>query len=204
MTDLYSLGCILYRLTCGRPVFRPGERSDLLYFHVAIEPKSPSARSRHIPQPLSDVILRLLKKNAEERYQSAHGVLADIEELLGRWQAGLQLEALPFVMGESDYPTRLVIPTFIVGRAHELGVLRETCESASRNGGGGGGGLHVVMLKGGSGAGKSKLLMETRRWACSKRAIFACAKFDQYKRGLPFSAYITLLRSFVNVCLPPF
>jgi len=141
--------------------------------------------------------MRLLKKNAEERYQAAHGVLADIEELLGRWNAGLQLDALPFVPGESDYPTRLVIPTFIFGRLHELGVLRETWETASRKGGG----LHVLMLKGTSGTGKSKLLMEARRWACSKRAIFGCAKFDQYKRGLPFGAYITILKALANVTI---
>jgi len=193
--DLYSLGCILYRLICSRAIFRTAEPSDLIYFHVAVEPKNPSSRSRDIPEPLSDIIMHLLKKNAEERYQSAHGVLADIEELLGRWTAGLRLDALPFSPGESDCPTRLVVPTFIFGRTHELGVLRETCDAASRKGGG----LHIVMLKGRSGTGKSKLLMEARRWACTKRAIFGCAKFDQYKRGLPFSAYVTLLKSFVNV-----
>src|SRR5262245_6579646 len=109
--DLYSFGCILYRLACGRAVFRTAESMDLIYFHVAVDPKSPSSRSRHVPEPLSDVIMRLIRKPAEERYQAAHGVLADIEELQGRWTAGLALDALPFVPGETDCPIRLVIPT---------------------------------------------------------------------------------------------
>jgi hypothetical protein len=169
---------------------------DLVYFHVAVEPKPPSSRNRHIPLPLSDIIVHLLQKGAEHRYQTAHGVLADIEELLGRWLAGLKIDFLPFILGESDHRTRLVLPTYPFGRVQELGVLRETCETACRKGGG----LHVVMLKGRSGIGKTKLLLEIRRIACLKRAIFGSAKFDQFKRDLPFSAYISILRALVNVC----
>ena len=168
---------------------------DLVYFHVAVDPKPPSTRNRHIPQPLSDLIMRLLQKGAEHRYQTAHGVLADIDELLGRWTAGLKLDFVPFVLGESDHRTKLVLPTYPFGRVHELGVLRETCETAWRKGGG----LHVIMLKGRSGIGKTKLLLEVRRIACVKRAIYGSAKFDQFKRDLPFSAYISILRSLVNV-----
>ena len=168
---------------------------ELVYLHVAVEPKRPTSQSRHIPDPLSLVIMRLLKKDAEDRYQTTLGVLADVEELLDRWEAGIDLDILPFSPGETDCRTRLVLPTYIFGRAHELGVLHTTCEAAGRNGGG----MHVVMLKGLSGTGKSKLLMETRRIACTKRAIFASAKFDQYKRDLPLSAYITILRSLANV-----
>jgi AAA ATPase domain len=168
---------------------------DLVYLHVAIEPKPPSERSRHVPEPLSNLILHLLEKNAEKRYQTAFGVLADIEELLGRWTAGLPLTELPFTPGQVDYRTQLIVPTYVFGRSHELGVLRETCEAAARKNGG----LHVIMLRGRSGTGKTKLLMEVKRIACVKRAIYASAKFDQYKRDLPLSAYITILRSLVNV-----
>jgi serine/threonine protein kinase len=195
VTDLYSLGCLLYRLTCGRPLFRVAQSFDLVYFHVAADPKTPISRDHHIMKPLSELIMRLLRKNAEERYQTAHGVLADIEELLGRWTAGLKIDALPFILGESDHRTRMILPTYPFARVHELGVLRETCEAAARKGGG----MHVLMLKGGSGVGKTKLLLEARRIACLKRSIFGSAKFDQYKRDLPFSAYITILRSLVNV-----
>lgn len=170
---------------------------DLVYFHVAVEPKSPTSRFRYIPEPLSGLIMRLLKKKAEERYQTAHGVLADIDELLGRWTAGLKLDFLPFKHGESDYRTRLVLPTYAFGRVHELGVLTETFEAVIKNTGE----MHVLMLRGASGTGKTKLLMEVRRIACIKRAIFASAKFDQFKRGVPFSAYITILRSLVNVTI---
>ena len=168
---------------------------DLVYLHVAIEPKSPSERSRHVPEPLSAIIMHLLEKTAEKRYQTAYGVLTDIVKLLDRWTAGLRLEDLPFTAGQVDHRTQLIIPTYVFGRSHELGVLRETCEAAARKNGG----LHVVMLKGASGTGKTKLLMEVKRIACVKRAIFASAKFDQYKRDLPLSAYITILRSLVNV-----
>jgi len=171
---------------------------DLVYFHIAVEPKTPSARNRHIPPPLSDLIMHLLQKDAEHRYQTAHGVLADIDKLLDRWMPGLKIDFLPFVLGESDHRTKLVLPTYPFGRVHELGVLRETCETAWRKNGG----LHVVMLKGCSGIGKTKLLLEVRRIACLKRAIFGSAKFDQFKRDLPFSAYISILRSLVNVCIP--
>lgn len=168
---------------------------DLVYLHVAVEPKPPSERERHVPEPLSGVIMHLLEKNAEKRYQTAYGVLTDIETLLGRWTAGLPLEDLPFTPGQIDHRTQLIIPTYVFARSHELGVLQETCDAAARKNGG----LYVVMLKGRSGTGKTKLLMEVKRIACVKRAIFASAKFDQYKRDLPFSAYITILRSLVNV-----
>jgi serine/threonine protein kinase len=200
ISDLYSFGCILYRLCCGRAVFKATERMDLVYLHVAIEPKPPSERCRHLPQPLSDLIMHLLQKNAEQRYQTAFGVLTDIEELLGRWIANLPLGDLPFSPGQADHKTQLIVPTYVFGRSHELGVLRETCDAASRKNGG----LHVVMLKGKSGTGKTKLLMEVRKIACVKRAIFASAKFDQYKRDLPFSAYISILRALANVLLPFF
>ena len=168
---------------------------DLVYFHVAVEPKDPKSRDHHIRKPISQLIMRLLKKSAEQRYQSAHGVLADVEELYGRWSAGLKIDALPFVPGETDHRTRMILPTYPFGRVHELGVLRETCEAASRKNGG----MHIIMLKGASGVGKTKLLLEVRRIACIKRAIFGSAKFDQYKRDLPFSSYIMILRSLVNV-----
>ena len=144
--------------------------------------------------------MHLLEKNAEKRYQTAYGLLVDIEELLSRWSANLPLGDLPFSPGQADHKTQLIVPTYVFGRSHELGVLRETCEAAARKTGG----LHVVMLKGTSGTGKTKLLMEMRKIACVKRAIFASAKFDQYKRDLPFSAYISILRALVNVLLPFF
>ena len=139
--------------------------------------------------------MRLIKKGAEDRYQTAHGVLADVEELLGRWTAGLKLEASPFDLCETDHPLRLILPTHLVARRTELGVLEETCERAARKGGG----LHVVMLKGLTGTGKSKLLMEAKRIACVKRAFFATAKFDQYKQGLPLGAFMIIFRSLVRV-----
>jgi hypothetical protein len=139
--------------------------------------------------------MHLLKKGAEDRYQATLGLLLDIDELLGRWEAGVNLDTLSFVPGATDYRTRLVLPTYIFGRAHELGVLHTTCETAARKGGG----MHVVMLKGSSGTGKSKLLMEARKIACTGGGIFASAKSDQYKRGLPLTAYITILRSLINV-----
>lgn len=168
---------------------------ELVYFHVAVDPKEPSSRSHNIPEPLSAMIMHLLKKGAEDRYQTTLSLLTDVEELLGRWEAGLKLDTLPFVPGDISCRTKLVMPTYIFGRTHELGVLHTTCENACLKGGG----IHVIMLKGASGVGKSRILLEARRIACTKRAIFASAKFDQYKRGLPLSAYITILRSLTNV-----
>jgi AAA ATPase domain len=195
IADFYSFGCILYRLACGRPVFRIAENMDLIYVHVAVEPKSPSSRGHHVPEPLCDIIMKLLKKGAEDRYQSAHGIQADIEELLRRWTARLPLDSLPFIPGETDRPALFITPTHIVGRTHELGVIRETCEAASRKGGG----LHVVMLKGKHGTGKTKIIMEVKKLACAKRALFGSAKFDVYRRDLPFYGYVTVLRALVNV-----
>jgi serine/threonine protein kinase len=133
-TDLYSLGCLMYRLLCGRPLFKAVQSIDLVYLHVSVRPKEPSARSRYIPQSISALVMRLLQKAAEDRYQTAHTVLTDIEELLGRWTAGLKLDILPFNPVKSGRGAQIVLPTFMFGRIHELGVLRETCEATSRKG----------------------------------------------------------------------
>lgn len=168
---------------------------DLVHFHVAVEPKNPAERSGHIPKPLCAMIMRLLEKEAEERYQTAHGVVADVDELLGRWTAGIKLDDSPFNLCQTDHPIRLIFPTHLIARSKELKTIRETCEAAVRKGEG----LRVVMLKGVNGVGKSKLLMEVKRMACVERALFASAKFDQDRQGNPFGAYITILGSLISV-----
>jgi hypothetical protein len=141
------------------------------------------------------MIMRLLRKKAEERYQTAHGVLADVDELLGRWTASLKLDASPFTVCQTDHPIRLIFPTHLIARSKELESIEGICETAAKKGEG----LHVVMLRGVSGAGKSKVLMEAKRIATIQRALFATAKFDHDRKGFPFRAYMTILGSLITV-----
>jgi len=101
-------------------VFRVAHNIDLVYFHVAVDSKSATSGDHHIPKLLSQLLARLFQKHAEGRKESAHSVFANIEELLGRWIAGLNIDVLRFEPGQSDHRTRDILASYPFGRVQEL------------------------------------------------------------------------------------
>ena len=188
-SDHYALGATLYWLLSGRPPFEGNDALELVHAHIARTP----APIEGVPAPLSDVVLKLLEKGAEDRYQSTHGLLVDLricqEQLLDDHPRP------PFVIAASDRPARFAIPEKLYGRDRERATLLEAFERAAD------GGREVVWVQGRSGMGKTALVQEVQRPIAGRKGIYIAGKFDQFKRGIPYASLGNALRPFVRQLL---
>jgi serine/threonine protein kinase len=130
--DLYSLGVTLYEMLTGSLPFNASEPLEWIHSHIARQPVSPGDRVLGIPQTLSAIVLKLLSKNAEDRYQTARGVEADLKTCLFEWGSAGRLET--FLLAEHDVPDRLLIAARLYGREREVAGLVDAFEHVARNG----------------------------------------------------------------------
>jgi PAS domain S-box-containing protein len=184
-SDLYSLGVTLYQMLTGVLPFAAADPLEWVHCHIARQPVAPTDR-RGVPEPLSVIIMRLLAKNAEERYQTASGLEADLRRCLTEWQSHGRID--PFPLGTHDLSDRLLIPEKLYGRELEVDALLAAFDRVVAQGG-----AELVLVSGYSGVGKSSVVNELRKVLVSPRALFAAGKFDQYKRDIP---YATLAQAF--------
>jgi len=192
-SDLYALGVIFYRMLTGELPFAASDSMELVHCHVARQPLPPVERDPWIPRQISAIVLKLLAKNAEERYQTAAGLASDLERCLAGWEAGGIDEFAP---GEHDRPDRLVIPEKLYGREPEVATLLAAFERIVR-----GGPPELVLVSGYSGIGKSSVVNELQKALVPPRALFASGKFDQYKRDIPYSTLAQAFRELVRSLL---
>jgi hypothetical protein len=185
-TDLYSLGVLLYQLLCGELPFAAGDAMQWIHCHVAREPVPPQLRSSDIDPTCAAIVLKLLAKSAEQRYQTASGLLADLQHCLGMAEA--QGHITPFVLACNDGAARLQIPETLVGRAAQIGLLEEAALHVAA-----GGAPELVMISGNAGTGKSALLAALQLSDAVAGAIVVTAKFEQHQRDIP---YATLAQAF--------
>jgi predicted ATPase len=187
--DLYSLGATFYDLLTGRPPFETIDPLELVHSHIARAPRAPSAVAAWIPEQLSLIVMRLLNKGAEDRYQSASGLKHDLERCLIAWQETASMPA--FEPGTLDFSERLLIPQRLYGRDAELAALTEAFEDTleSRPG--------LALVGGYSGVGKTSFINELCRPIVRERGYFVTGKFDQVARSVPYGALIQALRSLV-------
>ncbi len=188
-SDYYSLGATLYWLFTGRPPFVSDDPLELVHAHIARQPP-PLTR---VPRTLAQVILKLLEKNAEDRYQSAYGILADLR----RCQAIVagQADDAAAEIGAHDRPARFTIPERLYGREAELQTLLAAFDRVAD------GGREVVFVHGLSGMGKTSLVREVQRPIVGRHGAFVVGKFDQFKRGVPYASLADALRQFVRQLL---
>lgn len=183
--DLYALGATLYELATGEPPFgRDGDQLALIHDHLARVPVPPAEVNPQIPALLSAVIMRLLVKEPEQRYQSGEGLAYDLARLRAAHSGGVTAD---FVLGERDFPMRLTPPARLVGRDDALAELRSLFATAVT------GNRGIALVTGAPGVGKTALIEQLRPTVTAAGGRFVTGKFDQYRRDVDADA---VLRAF--------
>ncbi|MDC0677609.1 AAA family ATPase [Sorangium atrum] len=193
-TDLYSLGVTFYEMLTGTLPFQASDPVEWVYCHIAQAPQPPHALVPSIPPQLSAVVLKLLSKAAEERYQSALGLRHDLERCSSQLRQSGAIE--PFPLGQRDVSDRLQIPQRLFGRERELEALRAAFERVVASGR-----PELVLVSGYSGIGKSSLVAELHGPVVRERGSFLSGKFDQLKRDVPYRPLLHAFRGLMQEIL---
>ena len=184
-SDLYSLGVTFYQMLTGALPFSASDPMDWVHCHLARQPVPPAERRTEVPDIVSAVVMKLLAKTAEERYQTAAGLEADLRRCLDEYLrssevAGVQKKIPEFPLGQHDTLNQLVIPEKLYGREREVEALHAAFDRVAA-----GGGPELILVGGRAGAGKSAVVHELHRALAARRSLFASGKFDQHKHEIP-------------------
>lgn len=189
-SDYYSLGIIFYEMLTGKLPFISNSAAELLYAHIAKQPASLNSIDPYIPQVLNDIVLKLLGKNPENRYQSWQGLLYDLENSLRYFQDDIYLKS--FKLGEKDYVSRITISSKLMGRDAELTIMNDAYQLAQM------GKKQALYIGGYSGVGKTRLVQEFQRTKVDASSFVTKAKFDFLQRSTPYTAIIAAIRELIR------
>ncbi|MEG5044834.1 AAA family ATPase [Microcoleus sp. B4-C1] len=192
-TDLYSLGITFYEMLTGELPFNSTDPLELIHSHIAVTPVPPHQLNNHVPQIISSLVMKLLAKNAEDRYQSAFGVKADLENCLTQLQTTGKIEN--FIPGTLDKSGQFLIPQKLYGRTQEVADLMTSFERVSW------GQTEMVLVSGYSGIGKTSVVSEIHKPIVRQRSYFIAGKFDQFKRDIPYASLTQAFESLMQQLL---
>ncbi|HEX5460779.1 MAG TPA: AAA family ATPase [Steroidobacteraceae bacterium] len=191
-SDLYSLGVTFYEMLTGELPFVAADPLEWVHCHIARNPAPPHDRVKTMPRAVSSIVMKLLSKTPEERYQTASGIESDLRRCLTEFEADGRIA--DFLVGQHDTPDRLLIPEKLYGREREVGALLAAFDRVVSQGA-----PELVLVAGYSGIGKSSVVNELHKVLVPPRGLFAWGKFDQYKRDIPYS---TLAQAFQGLVRP--
>ena len=191
--DLYSFGVILYQLFTGLMPFDSDDALELIYSHVAKTAEEPHHINKDLPKAVSDIIMMLLSKNAEDRYQSAFGVKADLEKCLHQYETQKRINE--FRLATKDFSGKLFIQGKLYGREKEIGYLSGLFNSVAN------GKKSTLLLSGYSGSGKSALIESLYKPVSQKKGYFIKGKFDQISSDTPYSTFVQAFNELIQMIL---
>lgn len=199
-TDFYSLGATLYELFAGTPPFQARDAMEMVHCHIAREPVPLHEVDPSIPRAVSRIVMKLLRKTADERYQSAGGIGADLEECLRQFRETGAVASFP--LGARDISDRFQIPQKLYGREEELSALiaevEQMTSGASPPEDANAGGSELILVSGLAGVGKTSLVREVYRPLTRGGGYFISGKFEQFQRDIPYLAFVQAFRELTH------
>ncbi|MFW5908723.1 MAG: ATP-binding protein, partial [Desulfosalsimonas sp.] len=192
-TDFYSLGATFYDMLTGNPPFTTGELMDVIHAHIARKPVSPHILRPEVPEVVSNIVMKLLEKGPQERYQSGSGLAADLKKCQRQLEASGLIEN--FELGKTDFPLKFTIPRELVGREKEFARLSQAFERTFD------GSVEAVLVTGEPGIGKSALVYEMDRVVTGRHGFFVSGKYDQLRTHVPYSAIIQAYQGLIKSLL---